>query len=402
MTELGFPMVDADQHFYETDDCFTRHLPRRFVEEGRAVHIVRRDDKPQGRVFIGDQKVSFFGANPCDATGRPGALLEYFSTGGQTGKALFHGGLVSADDIPETRFRKARLDWLDAEGVEAAVMLPTLAVGVEYELSRDPEALHAGLSAFNRWLEDDWGYGTDGRIFGVPLLSLIDLDWTLAELERIIARGARIVHLRPGPVAGRRSPADPVHDPFWARCQEAGVAVAFHLGNSGEVHYYASLWGENPKTPQHRFTPFQRVTSFGERAIHDTMLALVTHNLFGRFPRLTVLSIEFGSEWVAPLLKKMDRAARMCGPDDWPFGAVNERPREVFKRHVKVAPYPEDDIVALVRLLGADAVLGGSDWPHPEGVAHPLRFAEPLFDELTNEELRKVMRENTAAVLGLN
>jgi predicted TIM-barrel fold metal-dependent hydrolase len=401
MSRLGFPMVDADQHFYETDDCFTRHLPQRFLEAGRAVHIVRKADKPQGRVFIGDEKVAFFGANPCDATGRPGALLEYFASGGQTGKGLFHGGLMTADDFPETRSRKARLDWFDAEGVQAAVMLPTLAVGVEYQLSRDPEALHAGLAAFNRWLEEDWGYGNDGRIFGVPLLSLIDVAWAVEELERVIDGGARIVHLRAGPVAGRRSPADPLHDPFWARCQEAGVAVAFHLGNSGEVDYYASLWGENPNAPQHRFTPFQRVTSFGERAIHDTMLALVTHNLFGRFPNLTVLSIEFGSEWVAPLLKKMDRAARMCGPDDWPYGTVKERPREVFKRHVKVAPYPEDDIVGLVRLLGADSVLGGSDWPHPEGVSHPQGFAERLFGELTDDELRKVMRDNTATILGV-
>jgi predicted TIM-barrel fold metal-dependent hydrolase len=394
-------MVDADQHFYETDDCFTRHLPRRFVDEGRAVQVVHTDDKPQGRVFIGNEKVTFFGANPCDATGRPGALLEYFANGGQTGKGLFHGGLVSAEDFPETRDRKARLAWMDAEAVEAAVMLPTLAVGVEYQLSRDREAHLAGLAAFNRWLEDEWGFGSDGRIFGVPLLSLTDVDWAVTELEYAIDRGARIVHLRPGPVAGRRSPADPSHDPFWARCQEAGVAVAFHLGNSGEVDYYAALWGENPNTPQHRFTPFQRVTSFGERAISDTLLALVTHNLFGRFPELTVLSIEFGSEWVAPLLKKMDRAARMCGPGDWPFGAVTERPREVFKRHIKVAPYPEDDVVGLVRLLGAHAVLGGSDWPHPEGVAAPGRFADPLIGELDDAELRKVMRDNTAAVLGL-
>jgi predicted TIM-barrel fold metal-dependent hydrolase len=130
-------------------------------------------------------------------------------------------------------------------------------------------------------------------------------------------------------------------------------------------------------------------------------LALVTHNLFGRFPRLTALSIEFGSEWVAPLIRKMDRAAKMCGPKDWPFGDIKDRPREVFRRHIKVAPYPEDDIVGLARLIGPEAVLGGSDWPHPEGVFSPTEFLDHIKEGLSDEELRLIMRDNTGRILGL-
>jgi predicted TIM-barrel fold metal-dependent hydrolase len=160
------------------------------------------------------------------------------------------------------------------------------------------------------------------------------------------------------------------------------------------------MWSEDPRPSLHRYSPLQRITAFGERAIHDTLAALITHNLFGRFPRLTVLSIENGSEWVQPLLKKLDRAAKTCGPRDWPFGDPGERPREIFRRHVKVAPYPEDDSLGLVRLLGADAVLAGSDYPHPEGLPKPNEFAHRLL-ELDEIDLRKVMRTNTAGVLGL-
>lgn len=397
---LPYRMIDADQHVYETDDCFTRHLPKKYIDEGRAIHVVRKPGESAGRVFFGKDKITFFGRNPCDATGKPGALLEYFKTEGKSGKGLFHGGIITADDLPESRDRNVRLKWLDAESVEAAIMLPTMEVGVEYQLSKDGEALCANLESYNRWLYEDWGFGADGRIFAVPVLALNDIDWAVSELERNLALGARLVHLRAGPVQGR-SPADPIFDPFYARCEEAGVTVAFHLGNSGESDYYSALWGESANPPNHRFTPFQRVTSFGERAIHDTLLALVTHNLFGRFPRLMVASIEFGSEWVKPLLKKMDRAARMCGPDDWPFGNIGERPREVFKRHVKISPYPEDDIVGLVRLLGAEAVLAGSDWPHPEGVMGPSEFVDHIAEGLSEEETRLVMRENTGKILGL-
>jgi predicted TIM-barrel fold metal-dependent hydrolase len=395
------PMIDADEHYYEPDDAFIRFLPKSFIDEGRAVRIVREENKAQGRVFIGGKKVTFFGVNPCDATGEPGALLAYFKAGGGTGDALFHKGITTADDLPESRVRDARLKWLAAENIEATLIFPTIAVGVEYQLATtDLLALNATLTAFNRWLEEDWGYGTDSPIYGVPLLNLTDIDWAVQELDRVIERGARVVHLRPGPVAGK-SPADPSHDPFFVRCAEAGVAVAFHLGNTGESEYYSAMWGENPNPPNHRFSPFQRVTSFGERAIGDTLCALITHNLFGRVPDLRVLSIEFGSEWVRPLIKKMDRAARMCGPKDWPFGHVAERPRDVFQRHVKVAPYPEDDTVALVEYLGADCVLAGSDWPHPEGERQPYHFADRIRDRLSDDDYRKVVHDNTAGVLGL-
>lgn len=399
---MSIPMFDADEHYYETDDAFTRHLPRRFVEEGRSVQVVHSEDRKYGRLFFGDQKISFFGTNPVETTGHPGALLEYFKSGGGTGNALTSKGVLSADDLPESRHRDARLAWLKEQGVSGALLFPTTAVGVEYQLQRDVEALNAALTAFNKWLAQDWGWGTaESPLYGAALLNLTDMDWAVAELDRVLAEGARVVHLRPGPVAGTRSPADPAHDPFWARCAEAGVPVDFHLGNSGESDYYSTLWGEKGDVPQHRFSPFQRVTSFGERAISDTLLALVTHNLFGRVPDLKVMSIEHGCEWVAPLLKKMDRAAKMCGPKDWPFGQVEERPREVFKRHVTVAPYPEDNILGLVELLGVDAVVAGSDWPHPEGEKYPLDFADRIKDHLSPEDLTKVMHDNVAKILGL-
>ena len=43
-------------------------------------------------------------------------------------------------------------------------------------------------------------------------------------------------------------------------------------------------------------------------------------------------------------------------------------------RHVSVAPFDDDDIRGLIDLIGADRVLFGSDYPHPEGVANPWDF----------------------------
>ena len=130
-------------------------------------------------------------------------------------------------------------------------------------------------------------------------------------------------------------------------------------------------------------------------------MALITHNLFGRFPKLNVLVLEYGAEWVVPMIRKMDRAARMTSPEDWPYGNINERPREVFKRHIKVEPFPEDDIAGLLSVVGAGSVLGGSDWPHPEGTHYPLDFDDHLPKDISDADRFLIMRGNTAGILGL-
>ena len=49
-----------------------------------------------------------------------------------------------------------------------------------------------------------------------------------------------------------------------------------------------------------------------------------------------------------------------------------EHPVDAFKRNIYISPFHEDEIQALVDELGADHLLFGSDWPHPEGLAQPV------------------------------
>ncbi|MGY8736566.1 MAG: amidohydrolase family protein, partial [bacterium] len=84
---------------------------------------------------------------------------------------------------------------MDEQRVEASLMLPTTGVGIEPQLRapKHREALYPSVRAFNRWLEEDWGYGQDGRIFGAPMLTLVNLDEAVVELERLIKAGARFL-----------------------------------------------------------------------------------------------------------------------------------------------------------------------------------------------------------------
>src|SRR5699024_3490135 len=133
------------------------------------------------------------------------------------------------------------------------------------------------------------------RIFAAPMLSLADPAAALVELDSLLERGARIVHVRPAPVPSRHGPrslGDPVHDPVWSRLAEAGVPVAFHVGDSGYHRMIAAAWGGNE-----RFEPFFGVPPLDgilvdDRAIHDTMASLIVHGVFHRHPALRVCSIE--------------------------------------------------------------------------------------------------------------
>jgi len=395
---MEYRLIDADEHYYEPDDCFSRHIESRFVRD--TIRVDRSTDG-LGRIYLGTRR-TFMSVMPGDYASAPGALQGLFAGGVADG--FTHREVVSAKDHPEFIEKKARLALMDTQGVEAAIMLPTLGVSVEYDLRSDMDLLYASLRAFNRWLEEDWGYGADGRIFAVPMLSLADLARAMTELRRVIDAGARLVHLAPGPVAtgpgAGRSPADPVFDPFWAMAAEAGIPVVFHVSNSGYNHFYGPLWSENPANPSHQQSPLQWALCNTERPVVDTLIALTLHNLFGRHPAVQILSIENGSDWLKPLFKTIDKAAALGRRGPMIGGKLPARPSEALAQHLWVSPFPEDDVTALIGAIGAGHVLFGSDYPHPEGLREPLDYVPRLAD-YDAAVTRKVLRGNTAALLGL-
>ena len=385
--------IDADNHYYETLDAFTRHLDPKFKDRGvRPVQDGRRV-----KLLIGG-KVNGFVPNPTfDPIIVPGCLDPLFR--GQIPEGVDPRTLMQVEPLaehPEYQGRDARLAVMDEQGLGSALLFPTLGCGVEEALRDDVGATMASTSAFNRWLEEDWGFDHEGRIIAAPMLSLADPDAAAAELDSLLERGARVVHVRPAPVPGptgtSRSLGDKRHDPVWARLAEAGVPVAFHLGDSGYEARFASAWGSRKDFGFGKSDPLGHVVTEG-RAIHDTVASLVVHGVFTRHPDLRVASIENGSDWLPLLAKHLRKQANQT---PWVFA---EDPRETLRRHVWVTPYLEEDLAALAELIGVDRILFGSDWPHGEGVAQPLDFTKELsgFDE---PDVQRIMRDNCLELLG--
>ncbi|MGA4545859.1 amidohydrolase family protein [Uniformispora flossi] len=392
------PVIDIDQHYYEADDCCTRHVERRFadrVPRPVATDSGAREWRAGGRAIGFERWVR-------DVTLAPGAMFDRRSAGGPAAPLE----LVTTD-TPEFRDRTTRLRLLDHWGVDAAVMLPTAGLAWDAELTHEPETAAAAMRAFNRWVEDDWGFAYEGRLFAPPFISLLDVDAAVAELERVLAAGARMILVRKGPVDGL-SPAHPRFDPFWARVNEARIPVGLHISVSGYERMMSAAWGEDPDASHRTFSGLQWYLSFATRPVTDTIAAMIFHNLFGRFPNLRIFSIENGSLWVAPFLRDIDVAHGFV--DDpargakWIGGFVAERPSEIFRRHIVIAPYLspgfDAEVADLVGLLGPEQVVFGSDWPHGEGRATPVDYL-PDFTPLTEDARHAVVYGNAASALGL-
>jgi predicted TIM-barrel fold metal-dependent hydrolase len=390
---MEYQLIDADEHYYEPDDCFSRHIEARFRDQ---TITVRRGEDGLGRIFLRGRR-TFMSVMPGDYASAPGALEGLFA--GEVADGFTHREVINAKDHPAFTSKAARLAAMDEQGVQAAILLPTLGIAVEDDMRDDAELTYASLRAFNRWLEEDWGYGADGRIFAVPMLSLLDLSRAMAELHRVIGAGARLVHLRPGPQGGR-SPADPVYDPFWATVAEAGIPVVLHVSNSGYQHFYGTHWSENPANPSHLQSPLQWALCNTERPLIDTLIALTLHNLFGRHPAVKILSIENGASWVKPLFKTVDKAAALGRRGPMLGGPLPARPSEALAEHLWVCPFPEDDVSELIGAIGPGHVIFGSDYPHPEGLRAPRDYLTRLAGHDATVT-RKVLRGNTASLLGL-
>ena len=162
---------------------------------------------------------------------------------------------------PAFQSRENRLEVMDVQGLEAAIMFPSgVGVSVEGEFLDDPAANAANVRAYNRWVQDDWGFAFKNRIFTPANVPLANIDVMVAELDRTLAEGARTVMLPPGPLNGR-SPADPYYDPFWARIQEVGRA----RGRAPELHAATSAPVPSTATTRTRTTSTASTRSSGSR-----------------------------------------------------------------------------------------------------------------------------------------
>jgi predicted TIM-barrel fold metal-dependent hydrolase len=387
---LDIPVFDADNHLYETRDSLTKHLPDRYK---RAIDYV--DVRGRTKIVVRGT-ISEYIPNPTfDVVARPGAQEDYFRHGNPNGlsRREIFGEPIRA--VPAFREPEPRIELMDEQGIDRALMFPTLASLIEERMRDEPEMCHAVIHSLNEWIHETWTFDYEGRIFATPVITLPIVDKAIEELEWCVERGARAVLIRPAPAWGLRGPrsfALPEFDPFWKRVVELDVLIGMHSSDSGYERYTNEWMGSDSE-----MLPFQpqAYRMLGQwRPVEDAVGSFIVHGALSRFPELKLAVIENGSSWVAPLLSNLADVYKKM-PQDF-----EEDPVLVFKRNVHVSPFWEEDLVALADLIGVDRVLFGSDFPHPEGLADPASYVQEL-QGAPEETVRKIMGANLARLMGV-
>jgi predicted TIM-barrel fold metal-dependent hydrolase len=395
--QLDFPVFDADNHFYETTDAFTRYLPAEYGDVIKYVEV-------KGRTKLAvKNRITEYIPNPTfNVVAPPGAhelkyKLQNPDSTTRPGDRPLEPPPRSIRSIPAFFEPEARIELMNELGIDRALMWPTLASVLEERLADDPVATHVLIHAFNQWMLDHWSFDVDGRIFPVPVVTLPIVDRAIEELEWLLERGARIILIRPAPVPDfngrRRSFALPEFDPFWKRVEEADIVVGMHASDSGTNRYVNEFEGRD-----NEFLPFVANSAFVEllaaetRIVSDVVASIIGHGLATRFPKLRILPVENGSAWVRPLL---ERFAKVYARKPELF---DEDPVAVFKRNIFVHPFHEEDPRSLVELVGVDNVCFGSDYPHPEGMYDPLTYVDEI-ESLPQADQAKIMGGNLARIM---
>ncbi|WP_372780421.1 amidohydrolase family protein [Litorivivens sp.] len=388
MTKPDYQIFDADHHYYEAEDAFTRHIDPKMRR--RCMQWADVDGKR--KLMVGGKLCPFIPNPTFDPVAKPGCMDQFFRAKNPEGKSIkeLFGELEPIR--PEYRDRDARVALMDKQGIEAMFMFPTLGVGMEQALKDDPEAVCAAFYAFNRWLDEDWGCNYKDRIFAAPYISLVNPDFAVSELEWALEQDVRVVVMRSGPVMhpnGNRSLGHPDHDIFWKLASDSGITVAFHSGDSG-YHQFNEFWGEGGHMKA--FGTSLLGSALSANPISDTVASLILDGVFDRHRNLRVATIESGSSWVKTLLKSLRKTYGQFPQ------AFKRDPADTLREHVWVSPYYEDDLQELKTAIGAERIIFGSDYPHAEGLAEPVSFMDDIA-EFSAAEQRLIMRDNGMSLI---
>ncbi len=343
--------------------------------------------------------------------------------GFERGQSLDHYGVFDA---------KRLLQEMDADGVAGQLLLNGhgLATTPFFSISNDvyaPELRAAGAKAFHRWLLDFATEG-DGRLAPVadpgPCL---DLDETVQELQWAAEAGFVGVFM-PGTVHDSALPElhDPYFDPFWAACQEFGLALVIHAAfgsQQGRIldmlrqksRMKEALVAKNPEFASmdvssltaHEMlelgggAPETMTARFGATALHSGRRALahlMAGGVFDRFPALKVVLIELRADWLPATLTHLDAHVAHVSP------GLQLKPSEYFQRNCWIAPSsPRPTEVAMRHEIGMDKFLFATDYPHPEGTwPDTFQWLRAIFRDVPEAELRLILGENAVGCLGLD
>jgi predicted TIM-barrel fold metal-dependent hydrolase len=278
---------------------------------------------------------------------------------------------------------KARLADMDLDGVAGEVLYTDPTGGAAF-YRLDAEVGLAAIQAFNsaalQFVAID-----PSRLAVVNLLPLHDMGRAVAELQRIVAAGARAVQMPLYPVdAGLPPLSDQAYDPLWAAIGEAGLPVSLHV-----CPPKGRGLASDPTPVRGIFQVMPPIM------MSQAMVELILSGIFVRHPAVRVVLVEAGLGWIPYMLDRLDHTSAKL---DWESkGMPPGKPSDYWYRNM-AATFEEDQMGLSMRgRIGVDNLLWASDYPHYDSTfPHSMQAIDEEFATCTAEERTAMTRGNVA------
>ncbi|HEM47359.1 MAG TPA: hypothetical protein ENO23_09995 [Alphaproteobacteria bacterium] len=380
-------VIDSDQHLFEPRDLW-----RRYADPGLRDDALAILDDDAGHPWL-------------TWRGRRLALADV-QTPGETDAIGARRERVRRGLPPEARYDDllpahywdplARLNELDALGVDEAVLFPNYGLAWERVLDADLRALEANMTAWNRWALEVAEEGA-GRLHPVAHLTLRDVAWLEAELARLARGGVRLAMIAPALVDGLAL-SHPSLDRAWAAFVENGVTPVFHVADQrrpfDDAWYTDAVDDDAPVVPV-----VESVFLWTAPAL--ALTDLIVNGVLARRPDLRIGVVELSAVWVPLFLMMLDGGHDfVSGLDGRPAVRLDLRPSEYFRRQVRVSCFAYELPSRLIAQCG-DLFMCCSDYPHSEGTATPLAdYRAPGRHGIAPDDHAGFFGGNVAGLLG--
>jgi predicted TIM-barrel fold metal-dependent hydrolase len=407
--------IDSDGHILEPPTALLDYAPSEYRD--RIWHLETDGAGEEWLVYDGERV--------------PGNFLAAAGAAGMSDDErarAFRGEMRYSETRPAGWNATARLDDMDEDHIDLAVLYPTNLLGLQ-SVTDVPFGV-AQARAYNDWCTDHLQEG-DGRLFGAgalpPMHHAEDVAGVAAEIRRVAELPRMVsVFMRPNPAVDWRPFNDPVYDPIWQAAAETGLPIALHPFLAADLPGACKgLRLGRPRGPDGSyaddFDP-DRELSVAEQLEHPEMqpstlftqaianpvdvMSSIAYLLAGgvceRFPDAKFIFLEANGGWLVPWLERLDHH---CRKFQWEVEDLSMLPSEYMTRQCWISFDPDEAMLRFTAespLVGADRIIWASDYPHPDakfpGVTEEL--AEAL-DGLTFEQQRTITSETAIALYGI-
>jgi predicted TIM-barrel fold metal-dependent hydrolase len=376
---IDYPIVDADAHVNEPPDLWTGRLPKKLLE--RAPRVEHTD---KGDIWLFDGGREKW---PVGLTAVAGLSYFEFRPVGITYETMRPGSFDT----------QARLADMDADGIYAQILYPSVTLRGARIYSEDRELQTACVRAYNEWLLE-FCLDSGGRLIGQAILPTTGLDDCIAELEWAIKHGHKGAVISSFP-NGSLNPK-PEDDRFWAIAQEAGFPIAVHIGSF--VRGNLGGGARDRSWSSLAFVGVAALTKAGGQTL-PVVCDILFSGIFQRFPRLRIVLVEANIGWIPTLLEQSDDMFRRYR---WYTKAVDEQkemPSDIFFRNFWATFMVDTVGIDLRHRMNLDHLMWSTDYPHSGTDWPDSRLTiERVFRGVPRGEVKRMLHGNCVDLYGLD